>query len=253
MSVLQNRRIVITRPPYKAQEFAQQLRWLGATPIILPLITIHPLSDTTELDAKLAAITSYDRVILTSSSTVRQIQARFDALNLTPRFPKIAVIGTSTAKTLQKYGIMPDIIPCEHTAEALFDALSRHTDLAQQRIFLPQSDLARPILADLLRGAGAVVDTVAAYQTVSPQIDAALLETPFDAITFTSSSTVNQFMLSFDNPADIIRDARIACIGPVTAETAHAAGLRVHAVASTHSLTGLIDSLIELFQGESTT
>jgi uroporphyrinogen-III synthase len=136
-------------------------------------------------------------------------------------------------------------MPDQHVAEALFEALARHTALAGMSVLLPQANLARPALADLLRGAGAVVEACTAYETVRPEGEMALTG-PVDAITFTSSSSVQHFVEMF--APDAIGAARVACIGPVTADTARALGLPVHIVAEPHTVEGLIAALCESFE-----
>jgi uroporphyrinogen-III synthase len=233
---LAGKRIVITRPPHKAHAFADRLRDLGAEPVLLPTITIQPPSDPASLDDALQHLNRYDWLILTSANTVTTIEQRLAALKLDPVWPPIAVIGPATGKALQEtYHITPAVMPEKHVAEALFAALHAHADLSGARVLLPQGDLARPVLTDRLRGAGAVVDSVIAYENVRPEIDPALLANPVDAVTF-------------GDPLSAISMARIACIGPVTADTARELGLPVHIVAEPHTLDGLIDALIQAFE-----
>jgi uroporphyrinogen-III synthase len=246
---LAGKRIVITRPPHKAADFAERLRELGAEPVLMPTITIQPPTDPTPLDDALRHLDRYDWLVLTSANAVTNISQRLTALHIDPVWPAVAVIGPATGKALHEaHSISPAVMPEEHIAEALFAALRDHTDLSGARVLLPQGDLARSVLADLLRGAGAAVETVIAYENVRPEIDPALLAVPFDAVTFTSSSTVQNFVDLFDDPLAAIDTARIACIGPVTADTARDLGLPVHIVAEPHTLDGLIDALIQAFE-----
>ncbi len=245
---LAGKRIVITRPPHQADALADRLRELGAEPILLPTITIQPPRDLAPLDRALRHLERHDWLILTSANAVTTIGQRLAALNLNPVWPAVAVIGPATSKALQEFGITPAVMPEKHVAEALFAALHDHTDLSGARVLLPQGDRARPVLADLLRGAGAEVETVIAYENVRPEIDPALLADPFDAVTFTSSSTVQNFVELFDDPLVVIGAARIACIGPVTADTARELGLPMPIVAEPHTIDGLIDALIVAFE-----
>jgi uroporphyrinogen-III synthase len=249
---LAGKRIVITRPPHKAADFADRLRDLGAEPVLLPMITIRPCTDPAPLDDALRHLDRYDWLILTSANTVTHIGQRLTTLKLKPVWPAVAVIGPATGKALQAYGVTPAVMPDKHIAEALFAALQEHTDLSGARVLLPQGDLARPVMADLLRAAGARVETVVAYENVRPEIDPTLLAVPFDAVTFTSSSTVQNFVESFDDPLAVIGTGRIACIGPVTADTACKLGLPVHIVAEPHTVDGLIDALIAAFERKPT-
>jgi uroporphyrinogen-III synthase len=245
---LAGKRIVITRPPHKAADFVDRLRALGAEPVLLPTITIRPPTDPAPLDDALRHLDRYDWLILTSANTVTHIGQRLTALKLEPVWPAVAVIGPATGAALHAYGVTPALMPGTHVAEAVFAALQEHTDLMGARVLLPQGDLARPVLADLLREAGARVEAVIAYENVRPTIDPALLAAPFDAVTFTSSSTVQNFVDAFDDPLNVIGAARIACIGPVTADTARDLGLPVHVVAEPHTVDGLIDALVTVFE-----
>ena len=242
MSALRGKRIAVTRPLPDAKTLADLLTAHGAEAIITPLIEIQPPTDTTELDAHLRQLHQYDWVVFTSANAVRMVWARFEALGITPRMGKVAAVGVKTGAALQKHGVMPDLIPNEHVAEALFAAMNARENLKNQRIFLPQADQARPVLANLLREAGAQVDAVVAYHTL--HIDADLLHQKFDAITFMSASTVSSFVAQVDD----IGDALIACIGPVTAVAAREAGLPVHVTADPHSAEGLVSGLLDAFE-----
>lgn len=248
---LAGKRIVITRPPPKAEAMADRLRALGAHPILLPTIAIQPPTDTGPLDRALGQLDRYDWLIITSANAVTHIWQRFAALGIEPDptgWPAVAVIGPATGDALLRRGVTPALVPQTHVAEALCDAFQRRVSLPGTRVLLPQGNLARPVLADLLREAGAVVDAVIAYDTVRPDGDLPRLPGPVDAITFTSSSTVLHFADMLDDPLAAIGDARIVCIGPVTAHTARDVGLPVHAVAEPHTLDGLLDALMSLFE-----
>ncbi len=158
------------------------------------------------------------------------------------------MIGPATGAALRERGLSPAVMPEQHVAEALFAALEQHTDLRGAHVLLPQGDLARPVLADLLIAAGSIVETVVAYETVRAEADPTLLHVPFDAVTFTSSSTVQYFADLFEDPVLALGPALVACIGPVTAETARALALPVHLVASPHTIDGLIAALVRAFE-----
>lgn len=251
---LSGKRIVITRPPDKAEAFAAQLRELGAEPVLVPTISIQPPSDPAPLDRALGNLARYDWVIITSANTVTHIWRRFEALGMevAPRdWPRVAVIGPATRRALADRGVMAALMPDRHIAEALFEALDSETDLAGAPILLPQGNLARPVLAELLRGAGAQVDAVVAYENARPEIDAAALTGSVDAVTYTSASTVENFVELFDNALAVIGSALVACIGPVTADRARELGLPVHVVAEPHTVDGLIAALSAAFERKS--
>lgn len=252
---LAGKRIAITRPKHKAATFADLLRAEGAEPILIPTIAIEPPRDPAPLDAALRDLARFDWVIITSANTVTHIWQRLAAASLhapPATWPPVAAIGPATAKALRARGIEPTLIPAQHIAEALFAALDRHADLRGARVLLPQGNLARPVLADLLREAGADVTAVIAYENVQPEIDPTALAEPLDAITFTSSSTARNFAARFEEPHTALGDALVACIGPVTADTVRELGLPVHVVAEPHTVEGLVAALRTAFERTST-
>ncbi len=247
---LAGKRVVITRPPHAAGEFASRLRALGAEPVLLPTVSIRPPQDCGPLDHALEYLERYDWVIFTSANAVEHVWERARALGRTPdhtAWPQIAAIGPATAAALSRCGLQAALVSEQHVAEALFDALARATRLAGLRVLLPQSNLARPILADRLRAAGASVDAPVAYETIITDADPSVLAPPPDAITFTSASAVQSFAAQFDSIATLSPGTLIACIGPVTADAARACGLPVHVVADPHTIEGLIAALDTAF------
>lgn len=249
VSAFTGKRVVITRPPHKAGAFADQLRALGAVPVLAPMIAIQPPPDAAPLDDALRQLDTFNWLVVTSANTVRHLWPRLETLGVAiPSRLKWAAVGPATAKALRKRGVTPDIVPAEHVAEALFAALDDHANLNGAAVLLPQGNLARSVLADSLQAAGARVTTVIAYVTVQPPLDPTLLAEPFDAITFTSSSTVTHFAERFADSAAVLRDALIACIGPVTARTACDLGWPVHVIAEPYTIKGLIAALGRAFE-----
>lgn len=251
ISSLAGKRIVITRPPHKAGAFADLLRALGAEPIVMPLIETRALQDTASLDAALRALPRYDWVIFTSANAVDFTWQRLDALAVDEAAVaglQVAAIGPATAKVLEARGVTPSLVPREHVAEGLFAALTQRVPLEGMRFLILQANLARPALAGLLREAGASVDAVVAYDTVRPEIDPGLLARPVDAVTFTSSSTVQHFVELFDDPRAVLGGALVACIGPVTAAAARAVGLKPDVTADPYTVEGLIVALEKAFE-----
>ena len=247
-------RVVVTRPETQAGELANGLRALDAEPILFPTIAIVPPEMGGPLDQAIAQIREYDWIIFTSVNgvenfwarlvTTRPSQKRNGADRL--RFGgKVAAIGPATADVLRQRGVSVDLIPDKYRAEAILDEIG---DVTGQRILLPRADIARPALADGLRAVGAQVDEVSAYHTVQGQPSLAAFEAlrdGVDVITFTSSSTVRNF-ISLTKDLDY-GDPLIACIGPVTAATAHELGLHVDVVAETYTVDGLLGSLVTSF------
>jgi uroporphyrinogen III methyltransferase/synthase len=169
---------------------------------------------------------------------------------------RIAAIGPETAAELERRLVRPAVVPAEYRAEGLLDALGAD-DLRGRRVLLPRAAGARAILPDTLRARGAHVDEVIAYQTIAPAdadgdgLRNALTAGEIDAITFTSSSTVRNFasLAGADAIAAIARVPRplVACIGPITADTAREVGLRVDVIAPTYTTAALAQALADRF------
>ncbi len=244
---LRGKRIVITRQREKAAPFAAKLRALGAEPLIVPTIATRLPTETAALDVALLQLAAYDWVIFTSANTVRHVWERLSALRrpLPIVWPAVAAVGPATARALLEQGVRARLTPSVHVAEALVDALSARAELRGKRVLLPQSNLARPVLAERLRAAGAEVDAVVAYETYRPPADPDALPAHVDALTFTSPSTARNFVAMFPNARTQLADARIVCIGPVTAEAVRALGWPVAALADPHTEEGLLVALIE--------
>jgi uroporphyrinogen III methyltransferase/synthase len=257
-SPLQDKRIVITRSQSQAASFSEKLQSLGAKPIVFPVIQFTPLS-TESLDAALAQFEQYDWLIFTSVNAVDFFFRRVDELKLTLAMPKVATVGSATAVALQARHINIDYTPDEFVGEALAAGLG---DLTGQKVLLPRAKIGRPQIVNLLRQQGAEVADVALYDTVtavpSPEALAELAQ-GFDAVTFTSPSSVRNFLKILDNSrpqgfqkplGSLLGQAVIACIGPITAEEARQNNLSVTLTPPEYTIDGLIQDLITYFEGE---
>lgn len=257
-SPLQSKRIVITRSQSQAASFSQKLQALGAKPIIFPVIQFTPLA-TESLDAALAQFEQYNWLVFTSVNAVNFFFRRVDELGLALAMPKVATVGAATAVALQARRIKIDYTPDVFVGEALAAGLG---DLTGQKVLLPRAQIGRPQIVDLLRQQGAAVDDVALYDTVTavPTPEAlSELDQGFDAITFTSPSSVRNFLKILDNSRpqrfskpsrSILENTVIACIGPVTAEEARQNNLTVTLTPAEYTIDGLIQDLITYFQEE---
>jgi uroporphyrinogen-III synthase len=240
-------RVVVTRSQDQAEELSKRLRAFGAEPILFPVIAIVPPRPNGPLDQAIARLADYDWIVFTSVNGVehfyRRLEERWRAESrLAAVLPtKIAAIGPATANALRQHGAMVNLVPAEYRAEAILDVIG---DVVGQRILLPRADIARPALVDGLRAMGSEVDEVPAYRTVQGEPDSAAfdaLRAGVDVVTFTSSSTVRNFVsltngLDYGNPV-------VACIGPVTAATARELGLPVDVVADEYTIEGLLKAL----------
>ncbi len=249
MSALAGKRILVTRPRSQADDLYRLLEAEGAETILFPTIEISPLEDTTQLDIAFSGLAAgdYNWVIFTS---VNGVSACHDYLQKASRSidvlasAQVAAIGPATAQALQDLGARVDFVPQEYVAERILDGLGA---VAGQRILLPRAEIARPALAESLVASGAIVDEIPVYHTLLPPPDPAglaALRQGVDVITFTSSSTVRNFVsLAGVN----IGPATVACIGPITAGTARELGLPVHLVATEYTIPGLVQALKEHF------
>jgi uroporphyrinogen III methyltransferase/synthase len=237
------KRIVVTRAREQASELRTRLETLGAEVIELPSIAIEPL------DFALPDLGSYAWVIFTSVNGVEHFFDRgLAASGLDTRAlggVRVAAIGPGTADALSAVGIAPDLLPARFVAESLLEAFPAPA-VAHARVLLPRAETARDVLPEGLRALGYEVDVLAVYRTVraAPDDDDLSLvrSGAVDAVTFTSSSTVQNFsdlVGGFDREQPLV-----VSIGPVTSQTALDRGLRVDAEADPHTIDGLVDALL---------
>jgi uroporphyrinogen-III synthase len=220
-----------------------RLRELGAEAIELPTIRIEEPADggagLRDAVGRLAA-GAYDWVVLTSPNGVDRTFALIpDARTVRAR---VAAIGTGTAAALEERRVVADLVPERFVAESLLDAFPDPPP-AGGRVLLARAAVARDVLPSGLSDRGWEVELVDAYRTVPAEATPEQLRrvAAADVVTFTSSSTVERFL----DLAGIERlPPTIACIGPVTAETARSRGLRVDVEANVHTIDGLVDALV---------
>jgi uroporphyrinogen III methyltransferase/synthase len=244
---LHRRRIVVTRARAQASGLATTLRGLGAEVVELPAIRIEPRIESADVKGAVASIGEYALICLTSPNGVRLLFEALRAAGLDARAlsdTTVAAIGPGTARTLARQGIEADVVPERFVAEALVEALS-DVEVAGKRVLVARAAEARDVLPDALRERGAEVDVVAFYETVRevPAPDAVEAAQSADYVTFTSSSTVTNLVEALGDRFP--PTARVVSIGPVTSETARAAGLEVHVEAERHDVDGLVIALLE--------
>lgn len=274
---LQGQRILVTRTREQASVFSERLRALGALPIEFPTIRIEPPQDWSQLDAALHRLyaaeqsLAYDWLILTSANGASICMQRLRALGLeTARLREvspglhIATIGPATAATLQDYGLHADLVPEEYVAEGVIAAMhewarQKELSLQGQRILLARAAEARKVLVVELEQAGAQVDDVPAYYTrpvasddeQGREILRRLQRHELDVLTFTSSSTVRNFVSWLNSctqgagldATELLAGVRIASIGPITSQTARDLSLHVDIEAQTFTIDGLVEAI----------
>src|ERR1051325_2764479 len=233
---LAGKSILVTRPRDQAGEMIALLEGFGATVLHLPMIEVKEPESWDALDEAIRQLRCYDWILFTSINGVnyfsqRLRQARSEAL-ASVTAAHICAIGNATAQALESAGVEVDLIATDSKAEGLLRSLVDHVGgakaVGRMRFLIPRAQIAREVLPEELRKLGAQVDAVAAYQNVLPEsgrkdLLGLLRQGSIDAITFTSSSTVKNFMAvaGGEDLADLLQDILIACIGPVTAATAY--------------------------------
>ena len=240
------KRIVVTRARAQASGLSARLRDLGARPVEVPVIRVVPPSDGgagLSRAARSIGEGAYGWVVFTSSNAV---DALMESIPDTRAFGSICVaaVGPATAEALARYRIVPDLLPDREHAEALLEAIPDPPAPAGSVVLFPRAAEGREVLVAGLRAAGWDVDLVEAYRTVTSDVDDALRRevATSDAICFASSSSVTGFVEGLGAQAV---PRTVVCIGPATAETAERAGLVVDAVASPHTVDGLVEAVIE--------
>jgi len=254
---LAGRRILVTRARAQVGSLRALLEAEGAVVVEFPTIRIGPAEDPVPLDGAIARLAEYRWVVFTSRNGVAALCDRLRVLGQGPealRSARLAAIGPGTADALRTAGLRAELEPAEFRAEGLVRAFEG-VDLRGVRVLLPRAAAARDALPDGLRARGAIVDVVPAYRTDVerdhvPEMRRRLVAEPVDAVTFTSSSTVRNFVELLGSDAKRALDAAlVACIGPVTAATARACGLPVGVVADDYTIPGLVAALRVAFAG----
>ena len=280
---LEGRRVLVTRAAHQAGKLSDGLRALGAKPVEVPVLEIRPPLDCGPLDAAIRNLNAYDWLVFTSANTVRALVERTAALGISPgsagnsskdlafkngsedpvlkghnlnredTFPKVAAIGESTATAARNAGFAVALVPPDYVAESLIANLA--DQMAGKKILLARAEIARDVIPDALRAAGARVDVVDAYRNILPEAAPPLLRAALgkgiDAVLFTSSSSVTHL-------AEAARAAGIPfpfagvpaiSIGPITSATLREGGWEPAAEASPSDIPGLVAAVAQHFGG----
>ena len=250
------KKIVVTRTREQASGFLAGLRELGANCIEFPTIEITPTDDWTSLDKSIEELGEYNWLLFTSVNGVKYFFNRLYGKGKDVRALKdikVGAVGPKTAGAVREYGIIPDLVPSEYRAEAVIEAFKefRTGDL---RILFPRAAKAREILPDELRKMGAHIKVVDVYRTIMPvnkveKVNRMLEAGEIDMVTFTSSSTVSNFMEMFGDSADQVKtrlkDVDIASIGPITSGTAKKLGLNITVEPADSTIDSLTEAIVK--------
>jgi uroporphyrinogen III methyltransferase/synthase len=245
--------VLVPRTKDQAADMSQRLITHGAIPREVPTIAVEPPRSPAQMERAVKGLVDgrYQWVVFTSTNAVRAVWEKFAEFGLDARAfsgVKIACVGQATADKVRAFGINPELVPSgEQSSLGLLEDFPPYDDVFDpvNRVLLPRADIATETLSEGLRERGWEIDDVTAYRTVRaappPAETREMIKTGgFDAVCFTSSSTVRNLVGIAGKP-----HARtiVACIGPKTAETATEFGLRVDVQPETASIPDLVDAL----------
>jgi len=284
---LKGRTVVVTRPRIQSGSLIAALEAHGARVLAFPVIqTVEP-DDWAPADATIDVIAAnqglqsesdkltmaghpsepdYDWIVFSSVNAVDKFFERLDerGVSIDGNSARLAVVGAATANRLQEQGFEPDLMPEEFTGEGLADAfhdlfsrseLTQHEGDAQCRFLIPRALKGRAVLSESLHEMGCHVDVVPVYRTVpavpDPDVLAQLTAEGADVVTFTSPSTVNNFVEVLStadvDPEVFLHAVRKASIGPVTTRALQALGMDIEIEAQTSTTEGLTEAIVEYF------
>ena len=255
------RRVLVTRSRDQAGELVDLLEARGAEAIEVPLVSIVPPEDYTALDRACTRAGEYDWIVFTSAnganaflnrllSGPRDVRALADA--------KLCAVGPGTAARLTKLGLKIDLMPDDHSAEGIVAAMTALGGLDGAHVLFPKADIARDVVPEQLRAAGAAVDEVVAYRTVTTEPDGhldiyrQLLDRRIDVVTFSSASAVRAFVAVYgdDQAADLLSHTAVATIGPVTADAAARYQITPAIVPVSSTMPALVDAIVAHFRAD---
>lgn len=249
------KKILITRAKDQAEEFANKIYELGGEPLFFPTIKIVDADSYEKFDSTIDKLDkdrkAYDWIIFTSSNAAKKFFRRIFSLGKDIRIIgslKVAVVGKSTKKVLEQFGIKADFVPDKFVAESIVEGLKKIVK-TEEKILFPKAKVTRDVIPDELRKIGVAVDELVVYKTVAEnnpprEILDELKDGGIDYITFTSSSTAKNFAkLVGDTSSNIISRAKICSIGPITSKTLNELGYKVEIEAKEYTTNGLLAAI----------
>ncbi|MGA7342913.1 MAG: uroporphyrinogen-III synthase [Terracidiphilus sp.] len=251
---LAGRRVLVTRAAHQAGKLSDALLELGATPVEVPVLEIRPPQSYEALDRSLLQMETYDWLILTSANAAQALLERAAHLGIQLDqmvTMKVAAIGPGTASAVQKTKLAITVLPEVHVAEGLAGALE--AQIIGKHVLLARAAIARDVLPDALRAAGAQVDIVDAYRNVLPEAAPGqlrlALEQGIDAATFTSSSSVTHLKEAAEMAGIAFPLAGVPAvsIGPITSRTLREHGWEPEGEAKPSDIRGLVAAVRQIF------
>lgn len=251
------RRIVVTRARAQNSDVLEKLQELGAEAIEAPVIQIEYMGKSEPMRQAARDVGRFDWLIFTSVNGVESFSSAMALENLDSRVlagVKVAAIGVPTAgRLINGLAIKADLVPRQFVAEALLEELEKTEPIRGQSFLIPRAEIARPDLVEGLRARGAEVREVVAYKTLAEPLPEGLADRLYqgeiDLVTFTSSSTVTNFLnaLPEERRADLAKKVKAASIGPVTSDTLREHGIEITLEAEESTIPGLIAAIVEHF------
>ncbi len=249
--------VLVTRAREQASALTTELEELGAQCIEAPAIKMVPPESYAELDQAIAKLNTYNWLIFTSVNGVEHFFNRLHHLKRDSRAlgnARVAAIGEQTAARLREYGILADIVPLEFRAEGIIEALTGRIEPGMS-VLIPRALVARDILPEKVRDMGASVDVVPVYRTLTADTDGKIVAEKLSAgeielVTFTSSSTVTNLLdLLGPQGAALLKHAKVACIGPITAGTCLEYGIKPDVIAEDYTIKGMVEAIVGMYEG----
>ncbi len=255
---LHAKRVVVTRPAKQAEGMADMVSDLGGEPVLMPSMKITRPTCIEPLKSALRGIERFDGVVFTSKNAVDSFFHFLFGEGSDSRALKGVLtfaVGSQTARRLRGYGIRADLTAETYTTEGLVERLGDWGGLNGARLLCPRSNIAPPDLIELLRAQGACVEQVEAYSverdnTNYEEVQKLLENDELDCLTFTSSSTVENFFAAITPESVRGGGVVVASIGPRTTKTLQELNLPVHVEAKEHSATGLLWAIVAYFRAE---
>jgi uroporphyrinogen III methyltransferase / synthase len=257
---LKGKTLLITRQRAQSKEMTLLAEKLGATVIHCPTIEIVEPDSWTALDAAIEQLVTYDWLIFTSANGAdfffRRLAEKRSEFVSSMSKPVICAIGPATARAIEKANVDVDVVAADSKAEGALASIIEHAGgedkIRGLRFLIPRARFARETLPVELSKLGAQVDAAETYQTIKPDLDGAAIARLFndgkvDAMTFTSPSTVSNFaaLVGLDDLSTLLQNTLVACIGPVTAETALKYGLENIVQPDEYNATALIEAVVK--------
>ena len=256
------KRVLVTRSREQATELVEMLEMRGAEAVEAPLINIVPPEDYAPLDDACQRAGEYNWIVFTSANAAdafmdRLLRGPCDTRTLAGT--KFLAVGPGTAARITRFGLKVDLVPEDHRAEGVVTTLKKTGSLKGVKILFPKADIARDVLPEQLRAAGADVTEVVAYRTVTAESDAhlgiyrQLLDGKLDVVTFSSASAVRAFISihGAEQAVDLLGHTLVATIGPVTTDAAHRYGINPQITPAVSTVPALVDAIVAHFQRQS--